>query len=203
MLHCFYLEGRNLPGDKIFHHDFTFKWKWLWFCKSFKHLTPKTLPQFIVWANWANCLYFRHLCSNFVPGTQTELFPLKPYSSLPRQEFLLSTVRMKTDRLSDLRTSAQFSHSVVSNSLRSHGLQHSRPPCPSPTPGVHPNSCPLSQWCHPTISSSVIPFSSCLQSCSASGSFQMSLSSSHQVAKVLVFQLQYQFFQWTFRIDFL
>ena len=67
-----------------------------------------------------------------------------------------------------------FTHSVVSNSLWPHGLQHARPPCPSPTPRVHPNPCPLSRWCHPTISSSVVPFSSCLQSCLASGSFQMS-----------------------------
>ena len=70
--------------------------------------------------------------------------------------------------------SVQFSHSVVSDSLRSHGLQHARPPCPSPAPGVHPNSCPLNRWCHPTISSSVIPFSSCSQSFPASGSCQMS-----------------------------
>ena len=68
----------------------------------------------------------------------------------------------------------QFSCSVVSDSLRLQGLQHSRPPCPSPTPRVHPNLCPLSQWCHPTISSSVIPFSSCPQSFPASGSFLMS-----------------------------
>ena len=58
----------------------------------------------------------------------------------------------------------QFSHSVITNSLRPHGLQHARLPCPSPTPGVYSNSCPLSWWCHPTISSSVVPFSSCLQS---------------------------------------
>ena len=68
----------------------------------------------------------------------------------------------------------QFSHSVVFGSLWPHGLQHARPTCSSPTPGVYSNSCPLSQWCHPTISSSVIPFSSCLQSFPASGSFQMS-----------------------------
>ena len=68
----------------------------------------------------------------------------------------------------------QFDHSLVSNSLRSHGLQHARPPCPSPTPRVYSDSCPLSQWCHPTILSSVAPFSSCLQSFPASGSFQMS-----------------------------
>ena len=60
--------------------------------------------------------------------------------------------------------SVQFSHSVVSNSLQPHGLQHSRPPCPSPTPEVYPNSCPSSEWCHPTSSSCVIPFSSHLQS---------------------------------------
>ena len=66
---------------------------------------------------------------------------------------------------------SQFSYSVT---LRPHGLQHARPPCPSPTPGVYSNSCPLSWWCHPTISSSVVPFSSCLQSFPASGSFLMS-----------------------------
>ena len=60
-------------------------------------------------------------------------------------------------------SSVQFSHSVVSDSLRPHELQHARPPCPSPTPGVHSNSCPLSWWCHPAIWSSVVPFSSCPQ----------------------------------------
>ena len=68
----------------------------------------------------------------------------------------------------------QFSHSVVSNSLQPHELQHARPPCPSPIPRVHPNSCPLSRWCHPTISSSVFPFSSCPSSFPASESFPMS-----------------------------
>ena len=69
--------------------------------------------------------------------------------------------------------SVQFSHSVVSDSLWPHELQHARPPCPSPTPGVYSNSCPFSRWCHPTISSSVVPFSS-HQSFPASGSFLMS-----------------------------
>ena len=68
----------------------------------------------------------------------------------------------------------QFSCSVVCNSLWPHGLQHARPPCPSPTSGVYSNSCPLSQWCHPTISSSVVPFYSGLQSFPASGSSQLS-----------------------------
>ena len=70
--------------------------------------------------------------------------------------------------------SVQSGHSIVSNSLWPHGLKHSRLLCPSPNPGACSNSCPLSQWCHPTISSSVIPFSSCLQSFSASESFPMS-----------------------------
>ena len=70
--------------------------------------------------------------------------------------------------------SVQFSHSVVSDSLRPQGLQHARSPSPSPTPGAYSNSCPLSQWCHPNTSSSVGPFSSRLQWFPASGSFQMS-----------------------------
>ena len=71
-------------------------------------------------------------------------------------------------------SSVLFSHSVVSDSLRPHELQNARPPCPSPAPGVYSNSCPSSKWCHPAISSSVIPFSSCPQSVPASGSFPMS-----------------------------
>ena len=92
-------------------------------------------------------------------------------------------------------SSVQFSHSVVSDSLRPHESQHARPPCPSPTPGVYSNSCPSSRWCHPTISSSIVPFSSCPQSLLASWFFPW-VSSLHQVAKVLEFQLQHQSFQW-------
>ena len=77
------------------------------------------------------------------------------------------------------------------------GLKSTRFPCPSPTPRACSNSCTLSQWCHPDISSSVIPFSSYLQSFSASGSFQW-VSTSHQVTKVLAFQVQHQSFQWIF-----
>jgi len=93
-------------------------------------------------------------------------------------------------------SSVQFSCSVMSDSFRPHESQRARPPCPSPTPGVHSDSCPSSQWCHPTVSSSVVPFSFCLQSFPASG-----VSSSQQVAKVL--ELQHQSFQWVFRADFL
>ena len=83
---------------------------------------------------------------------------------------------------------SQFSHSVLSDSLQPHGLQHARPPCPSPAPEVYSNSCPLSQWCHPTISSSVVPFSSCLQSFPDQGLFKR-ISFLNQVAKVFEFQL--------------
>ena len=80
--------------------------------------------------------------------------------------------KYKAGRL--IKYSVQFSQSVMSDSLRPHGLQHDRPPYPSPTPRVYSNSCPSSGWYHPTISSSIIPFSSRLQSFPASGSFQMS-----------------------------
>ena len=81
---------------------------------------------------------------------------------------------LKTFRqVSSMIMAVQFSRSAVSNSLQPHGLQHSRPPCPSPTPGVYSNSCPSSQWCHKTISSSVVPLSR-LQSFPASGPFPLS-----------------------------
>ena len=99
-------------------------------------------------------------------------------------------------------SSVQFSRSFMSDTLPPHELQHSRPPCPPPTPRVYSNSCPLNQWCHPNISSSVISFSSCPQSLPASGSFPW-VNYSHEVAKVLEFQLQHQSFQWIFRTDFL
>ena len=95
---------------------------------------------------------------------------------------MTSTPRSRSQKVQELSPSlsvdqvclVQFSRSVVSDSLRPHELQHARPLCPSPTPGVYSNSCPLSQWCHPTISSSVIPISSCPQSLPASESFPMS-----------------------------
>ena len=89
----------------------------------------------------------------------------------------------------------------MSDSLLHHESQHARPPCPSPTPGVGP-SHPSSQWCHPAISSSVVHFSSCPQSLPASESFQW-VNSSHEVAKILEFQLQHQSLQWTPRTDLL
>ena len=97
--------------------------------------------------------------------------------------------------------SVQFS-SVAQSCLTLCESQHARPPCPSPTPGVHSNLCPSSRWCHPAISSSVVSFSSCPQSPSALGLFQW-VNSWHEVAKVLEFQLQHQSFQWTPRTDLL
>ena len=96
----------------------------------------------------------------------------------------------------------QCSCSVVSESLWLHRLQHVRLPCPSPSPGTCSNSCPLSRWCHPIISSSVVPFSSCLQYFPASRSFLMSqfFTSGGQTIDL---QLQHQSFQWIFRVDFL
>ena len=100
----------------------------------------------------SNCQHsLDHIRSKGIPNTSASLTMLKPLTVLVR-----------------------FSHSEMSNSLWPHELQDARPPCPSLTPGVHSNPCPLSQWCHPTILSSVIPFSSCPQSFPASGSFQMS-----------------------------
>ena len=90
-------------------------------------------------------------------------------------------------------SSVQFCRSVVSNSLWPHELQHARPPCPSPSPRVYSNSCPSSRWCHPAISSSVIPFSSCPNPSQHQSLFQW-VNTSQEVAKVLEFQLQYQLF---------
>ena len=100
-------------------------------------------------------------------GLRGEIVPWELFykSPNPIQEGQLSYV---------FSLSVQFSHSVISNSLRPRESQHARPPCPSPTPRVYSNSCPSSRWCHPAISSSVVPFSSCPQSLPASGSFPMS-----------------------------
>ena len=110
-----------------------------------------------------------------------KMFMLKKNNTRKVNEHVSHWEKIFTKHISDKRLisrnfkscTVQFSRYVVSNSLQPHGLQHIRPPCPSPTPGVHPNSCPLSWWCQPTISSSVVPFS-CLQFFPASGSFQMS-----------------------------
>ena len=121
---------------------------WFWF------IAVSVLFSLVTWLSW--CL----------PHFSTQLFPFR----LVIRYLLTSTLQLRKDSISSI----QFSHSVISNCLWPHGLQHTRLPCPSPAPGDCSNSCPLSQRCHPNISSSVIPFSSCLQSFPASGSFQMS-----------------------------
>ena len=129
------------------------------------------------------------------------------YSIYCEDNFCMTVLFLSHPFLSDILTliwisSVQFIHSVVSNSLWPYGLQHARLPFPLPTLKVYSNSCPLSWWCHPAISSSVVPFSSHLQSFPASGSFKW-VSFSHQVARVLAFPLQHQSFQRIFRTDFL
>ena len=112
-------------------------------------------------------------------------------------------MKMATNNRWHWFSSVQFSSVTQScPTLWSHESQHARPPCPSQIPRVYSNSCPLSWWCHPAISSSVIPFFTCAQSLQASGSFPMS-QLFHEVAKVLEFQLQHQSFQWTPRTDLL
>ena len=100
----------------------------------------------------------------------------------------------------DKTCSVHFSSSVMSDSFKPQETQHARLPGPSPTSGVHPNPSPMSQWWHPTILSFVVPFSSCLNHSQHQGLFKW-VSSSHQVAKLLEFQLQHQSFQWTLSID--
>ena len=103
-------------------------------------------------------------------------------------------------------SSVQFSHSVMSNSLQPCGLQHAGPPCPSPTPAVHSYSCPLSQWWHPTVSSSVVPYPPAFNLSQHQGLFQW-VSSLCQVAKLLAFQLQHSSNEYSglisFRMDWL
>ena len=119
-------------------------------CKTFFCLWQLCPSENWAW-RWCSCLACGDPGSAKCAGTQTA-----------------STAGIMTLQFS------QFSHSVMSDSLQPHELQHARPPCLSPTPGVYPNSCPLSQWYHPAISSSDAPFFSCLQSFPASGSFPMS-----------------------------
>ena len=114
-----------------------------------------------------------------LPGVLQHITPVVDFCDITFLPELLSITRwipsvylaFLSTCISSCHLSVQFSHSVVSDSLQPHESQHARPPCPSPTPGVYPNSCPSSRWCHPAISSSVVPFSSCPQSLPTSGSF--------------------------------
>ena len=125
---------------------------------------------FKLWKSWKSRI------SHFFPPLLTSLLCTfsNPYS-LSLTDYDYTIILLDESSVFYIQfSSVQFTCSVMSDSLRPHELQHARPPCPSPTPRVYPNACPLSWWCHPTISSSVVPFSSCPQSFLASGSFQMS-----------------------------
>ena len=100
--------------------------------------------------------------------------PFYSYCTIDFKNIYLAVTGLSFSVFACWVASVQFSHPEMSHSLWPHELQHARPPCPSSTPRVYSNSCPLSQWCHPTISSSVVPFSSSFQSFPASGSFKMS-----------------------------
>ena len=121
-------------------------------------------------------------CKHFVLGCWISLFPIFHVQSSFKNQNVISVLDFTNIfftlypylRIMLQFSSVQLSRSVVSDSLRPCELQHTRPPCPSPTPRVHSNSHPLSQWCHPAISSSVVPFSSCLQFLPASESFPVS-----------------------------
>ena len=113
---------------------------------------------------------------------------------------LLKSIQFEKKLRSFQFSSVQFTHSVVSNSLQPHELQNARPTCPSPTPRVHPNSCPLSRWCHPAIPSSVLPFSSCPQSFPVSESFPVNQLFAWGGQSIGVSALD-QSFQWIPRTD--
>ena len=121
---------------------------------------------------WPTLFTHQHcLLQEHKHDTEVLIYPLSFHAFTPSlMQFSLGNATPHWMALS----SVQFSLSVVSDSLRPHGLQHARPPCPSPTPGAYSNSCPLHQWCHPTILSSVVPLSSHLQFFRASGSLPMS-----------------------------
>ena len=154
------------------------------------------------WFSWQNSI---SLCPASFHTPRPNL-PVTPgVSWLPT--FAFQSPKMKRTSLlgvsSKRSCSVQFSHSVVSDSLRPHELKHGRPPCPSQTPGVYSNSCPSSQWCHLTISHPLLsPSPPAPNPSQHQGLFQQ-VNSSHQVAKVLEFQLQHQSFQWTPRTDLL
>ena len=145
---------------------------------------------------------YNQICRRQHPYGRKQRRTKKPLDEWQRGEWKsqLKTQHSKKLWSWHLVPSVQFSHSVVSWSLWPYGLQHTKPPCPSPTTGAYSNSCPLSQWCHQTISSSAIPFSFTFNLSQHQGLF-LRVSSSHQVAKVFEFQLQHYLLQWRIRTD--
>ena len=124
----------------------------------------------MIWIYWRDmAIFYKHIVWSLLLLSDIEMLFIVETTMSATAFYLV--VFPRKQQFKQCFSSVQFSLSVVSNSLQPHGLQHTRPPCPSATPGACSNSCPSSQWCHPTISSSVIPFSSYLQSFPASGSF--------------------------------
>ena len=166
--------GEKFPCNSFqrsrWHYQDCLKKKYAYFMFSTWHII---LTGFF----FSHGFYYAHIAV-LTDGTCRTSSDCKHCSSLMTQHRSNASIVAKEARKGKTGTfyfgSVQFSHSVVSDSLRPHEPQHTRPPCPSPTPGVYPNPCPSSRWCHPTISSSVIPFSSCPPSFPASRSFQMS-----------------------------
>ena len=127
----------------------------------------------MIWIYWRDmAIFYKHIVWSHLLLSDIEMLFIVE-TTTPATAFYL-VVFPRKQQFKQCFSSVQFSLSVVSNSLQPRGLQHARPPCPSATPGACSNSCPSSQWCHRTVSSSVIPFSSCLQSFPASGSFPRS-----------------------------
>ena len=136
------------------------------------------------------------------PLDSKEIQPVNPKGNHPWIFIGRTDAEAEAPIFFSTNSSVQFSLVTQSDFLQPHGLQHARLPCPLPTCGVYSNSCPLSWSCHPTISFSVIPSPPAFNLFQHQGLFKW-VSSSHQVAKVLEFQLQHQSFQWIFRTDFL
>ena len=156
-------------------------------------LDPKSTIRRVQWPPAWACLSLPDAFSHW-PGAA--------FRNRNTQQNLSTAAMVIGHKIIIIFSSVQFSCSVMSDSLWPHELQHTRPPCPSPTPRVHLNSRPLSRWCHPTIPSSVHPFSSCLQSLPVLGSFPLSQFFTSD-GQSFGLQLQHQSFQWIFRTDVL
>ena len=145
-------------------------------CRDENSCTTQCFPKKNVTILWDSCMKLSswEIILKATPRVLSSASPLQTKIKMMIEFHSGSSQWRHTGLLYSLFSSVQFSCSVMSDSLRPHELQHARPPCPSPTPGVYSDSCPLSQWCHPAISSSAFPFSSHLQSFPVSGFFQMS-----------------------------